>query len=146
MDIVEKAAYLRGLFDGLDIDTDTKEGKLLVAMVDVIDELAASVSDLEKIADDISDELDEVAEELLELEGAFDECDCDDDDCDCDDCACDDFHYEVVCPTCGDSIMVDEDILDLGKITCPGCGEELEFDMDECCCGDEECDCDHCGE
>ncbi len=141
MDIVEKAAYLRGLCDGLEIDTDTKEGKLLVAIVDVIDELAASVSDLEAVADEMSDELDEVAEELLELEGAFDDdcdCGCGDDDCDCD---CDDFRYEVVCPTCGDSIMVDEDILALGAIQCPGCGEDLEFDADECCCGDDDCDC-----
>lgn len=132
MNIVEKAAYLRGLCDGLDIDTTTKEGKLLLAMVDVIDELADSVSDLQQITDEMSDELDEVAEELLELEGAFDEYDCEVDECECDedcDCAC--FHYEVVCPTCGDSIMIDEDILALGKIQCPGCGEDLEFDMEE---------------
>ncbi len=130
MDIIEKTAYLRGLADGLEIDTDTKEGKLLIAIIDVLDEMASSVSDLEKVADDICSELDEVAEELLELEGAFDDdCDCGcDDDCDCD---CDDFHYEVVCPTCGDSIMVDEDILGLGEIKCPGCGEDLEFDLDD---------------
>ncbi len=144
MDILERAAYLRGLCDGLEITPDTKEAKLLLAIVDVIDELAASVSDLEAVTDSMSDELDEVAEELLELEGAFDEdCDCcGDDDCDCgDDCDCDCFNYEIVCPTCGDSIMVDEDILALGSIECPGCGEELEFDADECCCGDD-CDCD----
>ncbi len=94
------------------------------------------------MCDEMSDELDEVAEELLEIEGAFgDECDCGcDDDCDCgDDCECEDFHYEVVCPTCGDSIMVDEDIIALGSISCPNCGEELEFDMGDCDC---DCDCD----
>ena len=140
MDILEKTAYLRGLCDGLEIDGDTKDGKLLLAIVDVIDELAASISDLEDVTDSMSDELDEVAEELLELEGVFDDCDCDcdDDDCECD---CDDFHYEIVCPTCGDSIMVDEDILALGSIQCPNCGEDLEFDADECCCGGD-CDCD----
>lgn len=136
MNILEKASYLRGLCDGLDIDTSTKEGKLLVAMVEVIDELAESVSDLQQITDEMSDELDEVAEELLELEGVLDDCDCEDDECDCD---CNDFHYEVVCPTCGDAIMVDDDILGLGKIQCPGCGEDLEFDMDDC---GEDCDCD----
>ena len=142
MNIVEKAAYLRGLCDGLEIDTTTKEGKLLLAMVEVIDELADAVSDLQQITDEMSDELDEVAEELLELEGAFDEDEFDEDEeCECDEvCECAGFHYEVVCPTCGDSIMVDEDILALGKIQCPGCGEDLEFDMEECCCG-EDCDC-----
>ncbi len=148
MDILERAAYLRGLCEGLDISADTKEGKLLLAMVEVIDELAASVSDLESVCDEMSNELDEVAEELLEIEGAFDDecdCGCDDDDCDCD---CDDFHYEVICPTCGDSIMVDEDIIALGSISCPNCGEELEFEMGDCDC---DCDCDddhecHCGD
>ena len=142
MDILEKTAYLRGLCDGLEIKDDTKEGKLLLAIVDVLDSLASSVSDLEAITDEMSDELDEVAEELLELEGAFDEDEFDEDEeCECDeDCECAGFHYEVVCPTCGDSIMVDEDILALGKIQCPGCGEDLEFDMEECCCG-EDCDC-----
>ncbi|MBE6912819.1 MAG: hypothetical protein E7473_09875 [Ruminococcaceae bacterium] len=151
MDILEKTAYLRGLCDGLEIKDDTKEGKLLLAIVDVLDSIAASVSDLEAVTDEMSDELDEVAEELLELEGAFDDCNCgcdcgddcdchchdDDDDCDCD---CEDFHFEVVCPTCGDSIMVDEDIINLGSINCPNCNEELEFDLD----GIEDCDCEDC--
>ncbi len=132
MDIIERTAYLRGLADGLEIDTDKKEGKLLMAMLDVLEEMADTVADLGKVTDDICSELDEVAEELLELEGAFDE----DDDCDCGcDCGCDecedDFHYEVQCPTCGDSIMVDEDILGLGKIKCPNCDEDLEFDLDD---------------
>lgn len=139
MDIVEKAAYLRGLADGLEIDTDKKEGKLLMAVVDAIGELADSVADLESITDGMSNELDEVAEELLEIEGALDdECDCcDDDECDCDDCG-EGYHYEVKCPTCGDSIMVDEGILELGKINCPNCNEELEFDLG--------CDCEDCDE
>ncbi len=130
MDIIERTAYLRGLADGLEIDTDKKEGKLLMAMLDVLEEMADTVADLGKITDDICGELDEVAEELLELEGAFDEddnCDC---DCGCDECG-DDFHYEVQCPTCGDCIMVDEDILELGKIKCPSCDEDLEFDLDD---------------
>ena len=135
MDILEKVAYLRGLCDGLEIKDDTKEGKLLLAIVDVLDSVAVSVSDLEAITDEMSDELDEVAEELLEIEGTLDDCDYDDYedyDCDCDeDCECEDVHFEVVCPSCGDSIMVDEDIINLGSIKCPNCSENLEFDLDE---------------
>ena len=70
-----------------------------------------------------------------------DHCDCGD-DCDCGDC----FNYEIVCPTCGDSIMVDEDILALGSIDCPNCGTHLEFDFDCDCDCDDDCDCDCCGE
>ena len=44
--------------------------------------------------------------------------------------------YEVKCPTCGEVITIDEEMLDEGSTKCPNCGEELEFDMDE----DEESD------
>jgi hypothetical protein len=39
--------------------------------------------------------------------------------------------YEVVCPTCNDSIYLTEKMLAEGSINCPGCGELLEFDMSE---------------
>ena len=65
------------------------------------------------------------------------DCDCDDcdcDDCDCDDCDCDDcdeIFYELVCPTCDEKIVLDEDMLAEGGMKCPACGEELEFDYSE---------------
>ena len=39
--------------------------------------------------------------------------------------------YEVKCPTCGEEITIDEEMLDEGSTTCPNCGEELEFDMED---------------
>ena len=39
--------------------------------------------------------------------------------------------YEVKCPTCGEEITIDEDMLDEGSTVCPNCGEELEFDMED---------------
>ena len=72
--------------------------------------------------------------------------DYDDFDCDCcdDDCDCDDIYYEVTCPTCGEVINLQEDVLLCGETSCPKCGEALEFDfsdiMDDCGCG---CGCDH---
>ena len=49
--------------------------------------------------------------------------------------------YEVKCPTCGDTICVDESMLCEGEIDCPNCGEQLEFDLDDL---DSEGDCDGC--
>ena len=37
----------------------------------------------------------------------------------------------VKCPTCGEVITIDEEMLDEGATTCPNCGEELEFDMED---------------
>ena len=55
----------------------------------------------------------------------------------------DDTYYEVTCPSCNETICLDEETLLDGGIACPNCGEELEFDFD--CDG--ECDgCDSCDE
>jgi rubrerythrin len=39
--------------------------------------------------------------------------------------------YEVVCPSCNDSIYLNEKMLAEGSINCPACGELLEFDLSE---------------
>lgn len=43
----------------------------------------------------------------------------------------DDAMYECVCPNCGDTIMLGENIIADGSIDCPNCGESLEFDFSE---------------
>ena len=146
--IMQKAAYLKGLAEGMELDVDKKEGKLIAALIDLVDELAVKVNAIEEATIEIEDELDEIAEELLEIETTIDEChcdcDCDDDDdccdcdCDCDDddCDCDCFFYTVVCPTCNETIEIDESLVAVGSMTCPSCGEELEFDEPEY-----DCDC-----
>lgn len=136
MDLTEKVAYLKGLIEGLGLTADTKEGKVIGAIVDILDDMALSISDLEDGVELISEQVEGIDEDLEELiEDIYD----DDDDDDYDD---DDFEgelYEVTCPNCGDVICVDEDMLDEGEIDCPGCGETLEFDfggaLDECDCG-----------
>lgn len=58
-----------------------------------------------------------------------------DDECDCDECGAEDFEdgdiYEVCCPTCGDIVCIDSDMLEEGQTTCPNCGELLEFDLED---------------
>lgn len=39
MTVTEKSAYLRGLFEGLDLDNDKDTTKIIKAMLDVIDTL-----------------------------------------------------------------------------------------------------------
>lgn len=137
MTVTEKVAYLKGLAEGLALDESKPETKIIKAMMDVLDELALTVSDLEDGMDLISEQLDAVDEDLDELESfVYEELD----DCCCDDC-CDDEeeeYYDVECPSCGEVICVDRDILEEGSINCPKCNELLEFEV-EC-----DCDCDDC--
>lgn len=139
MTILEKVAYLRGLSEGLGIDESSKEGRVLKAIIDVLDDISLTVTDLEDDVAELSDGLDEIDEDLGALEEEFygdecdDECSCEDEDDE------DDELYEVTCPACGDSIYVNEEMLDEGFIHCPNCHEKLEFDFD---C---DCDCEDCG-
>ena len=141
MTITEKTAYLKGLLDGLKIDESSDSGKLFTAIIDTMNEIALSVSDLESDAADMAEEIeliedaiDDIDEELEELDETIDDiCEIVGEDCDCDcDCDCDDedeVFYQLSCPTCGEEICVDEDVLEEGGMKCPACGEELEFDL-----------------
>ena len=137
MTLSERTAYLKGLMEGMKIDTETNEGKLFKAIVDTLDDMALTVSDLEDVVDAVCDELDSIEEDLDTIEEYLldDEDDDEEDDEDWDDedefdCGVETI-YEVKCPSCGSGINLDEDMLEAGAIDCPDCGEELEFDVDD---------------
>lgn len=133
----EKVAYLKGLAEGLGISDGTAEGKLMLAMIDVLESLADDVEDLEANAADLSDSIDDLGEDMAYLEDLCleDMDDEDEDECDgeCESCCgCgDELEYEVTCPQCGEVITVYDDDLDFGSIRCPECDAELEFDLDD---------------
>ena len=60
MTISEKAAYLKGLMDGLNLDTEKAEGKMISAMVELLGDVTKRLSDVEETTIAISDELDEI--------------------------------------------------------------------------------------
>ena len=145
MTINEKSAYLKGLMDGLKLSTETDEGKMIAAIVDLLGDMAKKITDIEETTIAISDELDEIEEDLDAIEDFImddeDEYDDEEEDFDWDDEDEDyeegfDFGdedstiYEVQC-ICGEVINFDEETLEQGSMTCPNCGETLEFDVEE---------------
>ena len=143
MTVSEKANYIKGLMDGMSLDTNTNEGKLFAAMADLLEDLSLAVADLEEEVAAMRDYIDELDTDLAEVETEL----YGDDECDCDCCDCDDDwdgeFYEITCPACGATFEVDEDTLLDGGIACPECDEPLEFDI-ECDCEDDDCDCGCC--
>ena len=145
MTISEKAAYLKGLMDGLKLDTEAAEGKMISAIVDLLGDMTKKVTDIEDTTIAISDELDEIEEDLDAIEDfimEFEEDDYYDDD---DDDEWDDDEdyeegfdfgdedstiYEVEC-ACGNIINFDEETLEAGSIVCDNCGETLEFSFED---------------
>ena len=153
MTIVEKAAYLKGLTEGLGISPDSKEGKLWGALNELLSDMAHEIEDLQASNLDFAEALDDISEDLTYLEeltcdldmpedmmdeeGCSGDCsscllDCgtEDEDEDDEELSYDGVMYEVTCPVCGEEIAFDEDTLSEGSTTCPGCGETLEFDLD----------------
>ena len=141
MELNAKVAYLKGLADMACIDPASKEGKLTAALLDVLDEMANTITDLVKANTEMCELLDTIDQDLGDVESIlFDEEDDEDDDFDFDaedddDEEIDGEIYEAECPTCGATVYIDEEMLDEGETVCPTCGENLEFDLE---LGDEE--------
>ncbi|MBE6917015.1 MAG: hypothetical protein E7470_03785 [Ruminococcaceae bacterium] len=148
MTISEKAAYLKGLMDGLNLDTEKDEGKMIAAIVDLLGDVTKKLTAVEDTTIAISDELDEIEEDLDAIEDFIldedDDDDYDDDDDDYDEYEDDEDYdeegfdfgdedsiiYEVQC-ACGEIINFDEETLEQGGMTCPNCGESLEFTTED---------------
>lgn len=128
MGISEKVAYLKGLAEGLALDTDSKEGKLIAAIIDVLDDMAEEMAEMQDEMMDIEDGLDAVSDDLSEVEECLldeDEEEWDDDDEDEEDC------FMTTCPECEEEVYFDETVLEDGEVVCPNCGTKLEFDLSD---------------
>ena len=149
MTISEKSAYLKGLMDGLNLNTESDEGKMIAAIVDLLGDVTKKLTAVEDTTIAISDELDEIEEDLdaiedfiMDDEDDYDDYEDDDYDYDFDDDEDEyddegfDFGdedstiYEVEC-ACGEIIDFDEETLEKGSMTCPNCGETLEFSFED---------------
>ena len=126
MGISEKIAYLKGLMEVMNVDTESNEGKLFAAVVDVLDEIALEVEDLTDEVMELGDGLDVISDDLSDVEDiVYDEWDDDDDDDEEEEC------YATTCPECEEEIFFDDTMLEDGEIICPNCGAKLEFDLSD---------------
>ena len=159
MSLTEKLAYIQGLCEGLALDDATKEGKVLLAIVDLLDDLTDTVVQLDNDVDQIFDEIDAIDEDLTDVEDAllYDDEDEEDDECCCGghghhhhgdhECKCGHHHHD---DEEDDEWEEDEDLSDLYdeenplyEITCPKCGEIVCMDEDMLFSPD--CACPNCG-
>ncbi|MCI6925849.1 CD1247 N-terminal domain-containing protein [Butyricicoccus porcorum] len=126
MTVTERVAYVRGLFEGFEVNVDKKEGRLFKEIIDLLEDMALSITDLEEENEALQEVIDAMIEDIYDDDDSYDEEDVEPDDMAYDP---DSELFEVVCPSCGEEIYVDEAALSQGSIACPACGEELEFDM-----------------
>ena len=129
MTISEKVAYLKGLAEGLNLDTEkSKEGKLISVMIGILEEIGLSIEDLEENTQALGEEIDVLSDDLSDVEDVvFDE----DEDEDEDDEDYDDDWFEVECPTCEEPLVIDDKALAGGMIQCPNCHDKFALDLSD---------------
>ena len=131
MTIAEKVAYLPGLAEGLNIDTEkSKEGKLITMMMDILQDVALELEDLQTEQANLGEEIDAVSDDLSDVEKLLYD---DEEEDDAEDAEEDEEEdcYASVCPNCGDEIYFDDSVLESGEVVCPGCGTKLNFDLSD---------------
>ena len=129
MTISEKVAYLKGLAEGLNLDTEkSKEGKLISVMIGILEEVGLSIEDLEENAQALGEEIDVLSDDLADVESVVFEDEEEDED-EAEDY--DDDWFEVECPTCEEPLIIDDEALAEGFIQCPNCQSKFSLDLSD---------------
>lgn len=114
----KQIAYLQGLAEGLNLDDGSKEGRVLSGIIDVLDQMAEQLMDIEEAQADLEEYVESIDEDLYELEGDVQGEELGD---------MEGIDYiEVECPNCRDMVTFDADIVDdedIIEVICPSCDE-----------------------
>ena len=133
--LTERVSYLRGLVDGIKLDENSPESRIFGEIIELLDDMATSIESIDDKQNLLEENLTETQDDLYGfLYGEEDEEDEDEYDEEDDE----EFFEEFVCPNCGESLPVDEELLESEEeitLECPGCGEKVtityEDDEDE---------------
>lgn len=133
----QRISYLKGLAEGLGVSANTNEGRLIVGIIDVLNEMADSLSELEASHADLNEYVESIDQDMQDIEetvyGSDDDEDDDEIDDDDDDDDDDANFIEVECPCCHETVYFDEEVFDDDEdVTCPNCDKSvLVEDEDE---------------
>ncbi len=127
--LTDRVSYIKGLAEGLNLDTEKSEGKVIDKMLELLAEIAGEIEQIHKDHEELDEYVESIDNDLSDLEetlyGDEDECD---DDCDCchhhhgDDEDEDDEEEEE-----DEDEDEDERVV---EYTCPHCGEDMTFEVD----------------
>ncbi len=124
-DLQQRVSYLKGLADGLNVEEDMKDGKVISGILELLEDLVDVVAKLDASHSELDDYVEAVDEDLALLEEiVYDEYDEEEDDYYYDD------YVEVICPNCHQILYLDN-IDDDGDVVCPSCRYAANSDNSE---------------
>jgi len=123
----DRVSYIKGLAEGLKLDTEKNEGKLIEKILEVLSDLAQEVQSLREDQDDLNAYMEAIDNDLSDLEDAVLDNDDDfDEDEEEDDEEEDDNLVEYTCPHCGEEMTFEVDSFDFDEdYLCPNCHQPL---------------------
>lgn len=123
MNIKEKIAYLQGLAEGLDVGKDSRHGRIMTGIIDVLEDMAHNINEIEDAQIGLEEYVETIDEDLNDLEEDIYEDYADNQQYDEEDIS---DLIEVECPNCHENVYFESDILedqDVIEVTCPNCDE-----------------------
>ena len=112
--IKERVAYLQGLTQGLNVNERSAEGKLLINIIDVLDDMAEEFNNIQMVQDDLETYVESMDDDLTDLEDEVYE-DIDNEEL-----------VEVQCPSCHETVSFESSLLESDddlEVSCPHCGD-----------------------
>jgi DNA-directed RNA polymerase subunit delta len=125
--ITDRTSYLRGLAEGLNIDKEKAENKLMLEMLNVMDEMAQEILELDGDMDELDEYVASMESDLSDVEDMLFE-DGDEDGLEDADAFGEDEAEEisVTCPHCGKEFTIEATEINFDDdVVCPACGKSI---------------------
>ena len=114
--LTDRVSYLKGLAEGLKLDTEKNEGKLIEKMLELLSDMAAEMDELRHDHEDLDEYVESIDSDLSELEDMIYGDEEDEDDS----------LVEYTCPHCGEEMTFEVDNFDFDEdYLCPNCHKPL---------------------
>ena len=135
--LTDRAAYLRGLAEGMGLNKEKNENKLILEMLSLMDEMSQKVNELDGDVGELEEYVEDIDSDLSDMEDILfgdedDECDGCGDDCDCCGEYDDEEELSFDCPHCGKTVQVKAADIDYDESpVCQHCGQPFFTDLED---------------
>ena len=126
--LTDRASFLKGLAQGMQLNKETNEGKLLAEIIDVIGEMAKEMEKLQETYDELNEYVESIDDDLADMEEVIfgDEEDGEEEDGEDSGCRDDDEEngetISYACPHCGHEMEFNAGDVDFDEdVLCPAC-------------------------
>lgn len=114
----ERVAYLRGLVEGLKSRQDSREGKIMLGIIEVMDDITRAIEQMQSTQNEMDKYVECIDQDLADLECEFFGETPDD-------------MLQIECPNCHDIISIETvDSIENSDIICPNCNGLINKQID----------------